>query len=312
MRLIVMLLMLVCGYASAAPQWFLAPPLSDQDQWYGAGSGPTSADARQKALADVAQQITTTLQSQYHSRIAQQGDATEIRRESRVQASSETIAFSDPQVVQQSRQGETTFVLVRVDREAFIQSQLQALQRHLADARQALSGSPQGHEAFLAWARYDNARHQAAQLIDRLGGLSPRFDDYPPQLAVLAEQKMALLSGLRVSVQGPAAAAPLLPVLRHRLAQEGILVQHQDPSPPHLLLLVTPVMQTGDANGNKVARLSVTLSLKDYGALHDTLAQAHHEYWGRANGELTHAMQQAHQAAAEDLAQDALKPLLSL
>jgi len=113
--------------AKAVPDWVLSTP-SDSREWYwGVGEGPELDTAKRAALKDIAAKLRVSISGQLMSQVSVTNNTVDRQAHNRIIEEVQKTDFSHYVVDKTARSDNGFFVLVKVDRQAFIRDLKQKL-----------------------------------------------------------------------------------------------------------------------------------------------------------------------------------------
>jgi len=168
--------------SSSSPSWFTEPPQDTLSFWWGVGEGSDLDSAKRDALKDIAGKLSVAISSQNESRVTER--VTESSKSfdkyahSRVAEDVKRTEFKNYSLEKSVQVGQEYFVLVKVDRQAFIVDAVQKLDLDEKEISAALSGSEKGNsiEKFVAQQKALPWIAEAVSASEALSAADPGFD----------------------------------------------------------------------------------------------------------------------------------------
>jgi hypothetical protein len=291
--------------AGPAPAWVLNPPDDSSTDWFGVGEGTDREIARRAALKDVATKLRVSISGRIDSQVTDTNGKVDRQARSRVSEEVQKTEFRNFSVEQTAQGGKGFYVLVRVDRQAFVsdvRSKLDPLDANIEQSVAALAtASPL--ERFIGLRRLvpalDSATGQAQLLVgaENGGAALTRLKRYQAIQQKIEEAPAALVFQLQAKPQDADIAAAVSTFVN----ENGMRADSAAGGAGNVLAVKT-VSREDELYGSKVVKLNVNLNIRDDRG--QSLASRDHEVSGTSRYDYKAARQNAVQALLEALRED--------
>ncbi len=248
----------------AAPSWVLATPADSREWFWGVGEGPDLDTAKRTALKDIAAKLRVTISGQLTSQVSVSNGGVDRQASSRILEEVQKTEFSHYIVDKTAQSAHGFFVLVKVDRQAFIRDVSQKLASHESRLQQAATGLEQktAMERFVALhgmrPDLDKALSYAQLLIAAETGerSSARLRNLESmqQRARLAPAELVFL------IQARPDDADLVAAITTHLNESGIRTAQTGGGN---ILSIASSSRTDALYGSKLLKLKTTLNVQD-------------------------------------------------
>lgn len=248
----------------AAPGWVLATPLDSREWLWGVGEGPDLDTAKRAALKDIAAKLRVSISGQLSSQVSVNNNNVDRQASSRILEEVQKTEFSHYIVDKTAQSAHGFFVLVKVDRQAFIQDVSQKLSNLESRLRQASEGLSQktAMERFVALHGMKPDLEKAtgyAQLLiaaETDGRNTARLRD----LESLQQQARQAPADLVFLIQARPDDADLAAAITTLLNESGIRTSQTGSGN---ILSIAGSSRTDVLYGSKLLKLRTTLNVQD-------------------------------------------------
>jgi hypothetical protein len=260
--------LLACSTAGAQkpPAWMIEPPRDTAEFFYGTGEGPDPESARRSALRAVAARLRSAIKGQVTSTVSEINGRVDSRAS--VQTSEDTLKteFSGVQLEASAKSPIGVYVLVKVDRPAFIRdtkAQIDVLAQPIGQA-EAVLASGSVLEQFLALRRVDEQIDQALTLAQLLVGAGAEADGRQgvARFGKLRQTSQQIGTKLVFELRAPPADADVATEVAGFLADQGMRAATRATAGANVLTIQTQARQS-EIFGDKLVKLVVRLSVVD-------------------------------------------------
>ncbi|QIZ78379.1 hypothetical protein [Ferrimonas lipolytica] len=222
--------------------------------------------AQQRALANIGNQIVSTVSSKVIQVDRKLNGDTHSSFQQSILLKSEDLTFVEPKVVEQQRIDGQMYLLLAVDKYSFYQQYQDRINYGIAQLDSGLKDlvTLDGIAALLKLAELE---HQATAVShnQRILASQARIDD-GERLQLLRKQLASQQNNYSVALIATGVPAPLVSSLNLALAQSGL--SQRAHAPHQYLLLLESKSRFGKRQQQTVAQLQLDLRLKDKDALH--------------------------------------------
>ncbi len=251
---------------SAPPAWMSQPPRDSADVLWGTGEGPTLEQARQHALRNVAAGLRSAIAGKVERRVSDSNGRIDKFAASTLSEDILKTEFSRYQVERTESDRQGVYVLVKVDRPAFIndtQTRLGVLQSAIGPAEAAQS-DPSRLEQLLALRRVAPQLEQAVVLSQLLAGAGLEREGLAgvARYAGLQERARQVASSLVFSVRAAPADGDVAVVLARHLTDQGMRASTRA-EPGAAQLMVKTDARSDELFGSKIQKLRIQLAVVD-------------------------------------------------
>ncbi len=260
----------LAGAADRLPPWMLDPPKDDAQVWYGTGEGPELESARRGALRNVAAKLRTSIEGAVGNTTTVQSsggkERVELRAYSAVKEEITRTDFTKVDVAQTAKGGLGVYVLVKVDRAAFIadtRNQLQLVDKPVRAAEAALP-TQSTLDQYLALRRLKPQIDTGARLSLLLQGAGAVEEGQAGVLRYggLMQTANELGTKLTFELRAPPADADVATALAAFLSEQGMRSASTRTPGANPLTIATDVRQD-ELYGSKMVKLRVRLAVLD-------------------------------------------------
>lgn len=293
--------------AGPAPEWVLNPPPDTTTAWYGVGEGVDREIARRAALKDVATKLRVSISGRIDSQVTDNNGKVDRQARSRVSEEVQKTEFRNFSVEQTAQGGKGFYVLVKVDRQAFmgdIRAKLDPLDATIEQSVTSLEkASPL--ERFIGLRRLlptlDSATAQAQLLVGAENGGAgvTKLKRYQAIQQKVDEAPAGLVFQLQAKPQDADIADAV-----GTFVNENRMRAVTSPGGGGNVLVVTAVNREDEIYGSKVVKLNVNLNVRDDRG--QSLASRDHEVSGTSRYDYKAARQNAVQALLAALREEGL------
>ncbi len=256
--------------ADKLPGWMTNPPQDDAQSWYGTGEGPDLEAARRLALRNVASKLRATIAGQVSNTTSVSSSGGKERVDVRaLSAVTEEVAktdFTRFEVAQSAKGGQGVYVLVKVDRPAFIadtRNQLQVVEKPVGEAEAALPRLST-LDQFLSLRRLKKQIEDGARLSMLLQGAGAEDEGRAGvrRFGGLMLQSSELASKLTFELRAGAADADLATALAAFLSEQGMR-SASGRTPGASPLTISADARQDELFGSKMVKMKVRLAVLD-------------------------------------------------
>ncbi len=278
MRNLLICLMLVvplagCGtllpkkQSGAVPAWVLSPPADSREWFWGVGEGPELDAAKGAGLKDIAARLRVSISGQLDSQVTVDNGKVDRQARTRISEQVQKTEFSHYVVEKTAQSADGFFVLVKLDRQAFIRDlkdRLGVLDAHIQRMAAGL-GRQTPLERFVSLRRIQpdlEAATAYAQLLvgAEAGGMgAARLREYE----ALRQQARQAATALVFHIQARPEDQDLAEAVGTFLNESGIRVESGQGGGNSLA--ISSGAFADEIYGSKLVRLKVTLSVRDDG-----------------------------------------------
>ncbi len=254
------------GWAAGPPSWFLEPPKDTADAWWATGEGTDLESARRIALRSVAARLRSAIAGGVSDTVSDTNGRVNRVSTSAVSEDILKTEFTRFDVAKTAKGGVGLFVLVKVDRPAFIsdtQSQLDVVSKPVHEVEAALpQQSPL--EQFIALRRVAPQLEQARVLSQLLqgAGLQAEGQQRAARYGALMEQSKAVAGKLAFELRAKPEDADVATAVGGFLSAQGMRSARMGTAGANLLTIDGSARQD-DLFGSKLVKLNVRLALQD-------------------------------------------------
>ncbi len=251
--------------ADAVPAWVLNTPADSREWFWGVGEGPELDTAKRAALKDIAAKLRVSISGQLESRMTVDNDKVDRQARTRISEEVQKTEFSNYGVEKTAQSANGFFVLVKVDRQAFIRdlkTKLGNLDGGIQQATAGLAGKTP-LERFVALRRLQPSLEKGvghAQLLigaEAGGDGAARLRNYES----LQQQAKQALTGLVFQLQAAPEDADVAAAVATYLNETGIRTDRSRNGGN--ILAISSNSRADEIYGSKLLKLKVTLSLLD-------------------------------------------------
>ncbi len=254
------------SWSKSPPAWAVQPPRDTPEWLYGVGEAPDVEGARRLALRAVAARLRSTVSGRVQSSVTDRNGRVDSVASSAVTEDVLKTDFSKAEIEKSEPGGIGVFVLVRVDRQAFIsdtKSQLDVLTAPVHEVEAELPRqSPL--EQFIALRRVGPQLEQARALSQLLlgAGLQPEGQQRAARYGALMEQSKKIAGNLAFELSARPEDRDLATAVSGFLAAQGMRSARAK-TPGASRLTIDSSMRQDDLFGTKMVKLNVRLALQD-------------------------------------------------
>jgi hypothetical protein len=280
-----------------APEWAINPPVDTAAEYWGMGEGYDMDSARRTALRSIAAKLRVSVSGSTDSQTTLRNDAVDRSAQTRVSEVVQETEFSNVTIEKNVKVKDVFYVLVRVDRVAFVretQAKFDGFNRLAQEALKDVGSLPpieQYRRMLLALPNIDKALAQG--LLLRVADANFSGVEQVKRLEMQKQQAMTAANRLVVSIEHDAPDADVARAITGFLNAQGIRVSASQKA---LVLRVTTVANDKLLFGNKNHQLVVTVQLVD------DKGQTHASKQHRVNGNSMDSFASARQDAMNKLA----------
>jgi hypothetical protein len=255
----------------AVPAWVLSAPLDSREWFWGVGEGPELDTAKRAALKDIAAKLRVSISGQLESQVTVDNNKVDRQARTRISEEVQKTEFSNYVVDKTAQAANGFYVLVKVDRQAFIRdlkSKLNDLDARMQPVKLGLDKqSPL--ERFMALRRLQPALEQGVGYAQLLIGAEPggegavRLRNYQ----AMQEQVKQAPTQLVFALQNKPEDADLADAVGGYLNEMGIRTQRgqsgQREQDGGNVLSISSQSRMDQIYGSKMVKLQVLLSVRD-------------------------------------------------
>ena len=254
------------AWAAGPPSWFLEPPQDTTDAWWATGEGPDLESARRIALRAVAARLRSAIAGGVSDTVSDTNGRVNRVSTSAVSEDILKTEFTRFDVTKTAKGGVGVFVLVKVDRNAFIsdtRSQLEVVSKPVHEAEAALP-QQSALEQFIALRRVAPQLEQARVLSQLLqgAGLQAEGQQRAARYGALMEQSKTVASGLAFELRAKPEDTDVATAVGGFLSAQGMRSARVR-TPGANLLTIEGGARQDDLFGTKMVKLNVRLALQD-------------------------------------------------
>jgi hypothetical protein len=252
--------------AKAVPDWVLSTPADSREWYWGVGEGPQLDTAKRAALKDIAAKLRVSISGQLTSQVSVTNNSVDRQAYSRIIEEVQKTEFSHYVVEKTARSDNGFFVLVKVDRLAFVRDQQQklgALESVLQQATHDLA-SKTALERFVTLHGLRSDLEQAVGYAQLLIAAEPdaRHAARLRNLEDLQQQLRLAPGQLVLRIQARPDDADLANAVSSHLNDFGIRTGQAGAGVGNILNIASS-SRSDSLYGSKLLKLNTTLSLLD-------------------------------------------------
>lgn len=246
------------------PDWVLNPPNDSTDEYWGVGDGYALDTARRTALRSVAAKLRVSISGVMESETRVRNNTVDRSAQSRVSEVVQETEFSNVSVEKNAKHKDGFYVLVKVDRRAFIketQAKFDSLNRAVQDELMAIDQLIP-IEQFRKLVTSAPLIEQSITLGLLLRVADPSFADAERLRKLEGQGQMAATAAKRlvVSIQNEPNDSDVRRIVTSFLNAQGVRVSLSEPS---LVLRIATTVKEDVLFGSKSHQLNVALQLVD-------------------------------------------------
>ena len=254
------------AWAAGPPAWAVQPPRDTPEWFYGVGEAPDLEGARRLALRAVAARLRSSVSGRVESTVTDNNGRVNSVASSAVAEDVLKTEFTRAEVEKSQAGGVGVFVLVKVDRNAFISDTKSQLEVIAAPVHAVEAALPQQSslEQFIALRRVATQLEQARVLSQLLqgAGLQAEGQQRAARYGALIEQSKKVAGSLAFELSGKPEDADVLTAVGGFLAAQGMR-SARTRTPGANLLSIDCGARQDDLFGTKIVKLNVRLALQD-------------------------------------------------
>ncbi len=252
---------------ATVPAWLLAPPNDSREWFWGVGEGQDLDAAKRAGLKDIAGKLRVSISGQLDSSVTVDNNKVDRQAHTRISEEVQKTEFSNYVVDKTAQSADGFYVLVKVDRQAFIRDLKNKLANLDANIQPvaAVLDSKTPLERFIALRRLqpslDKGVGYAQLLIGAEGG-----DDGAAHLRKfesLQQRAKQALSGVVFQIQARPEDADLAAAMATWLNESGIRTDQQAQARGSNLLTLSSSSRNDQIYDSKLTKLMVTLRVSD-------------------------------------------------
>jgi hypothetical protein len=254
----------------AVPAWVLAPPNDSREWFWGVGEGQDLDAAKRAGLKDIAAKLRVSISGQLDSHVTVDNNKVDRQAHTRISEEVQKTEFSNYVVDKTAQSANGFFVLVKVDRLAFVRdlkAKLANLDATIQPVANALD-SKTPLERFIALRRLQPGLDKGvgyAQLLIGAESANSGGGDGAAHLRnyeSLRQQAKQALSGVVFQIQAHAEDADLAAAVATWLNESGI---RTDPGQTRggNLLAISSSSRNDEIYGSKMTKLTASLRVSD-------------------------------------------------
>jgi hypothetical protein len=261
-----------CGAfaADGPPNWFSEPPRDDAQAWFATGEGPDLDTARRIALRGVASKLRTTVEGQIRNEtiVNTSGgkEKVDIKASSAVVEQIAKTDFTRSEVTQSAKGGLGVYVLVKVDKPAFIADTRNQLQVIDAPVREAEAALPRQStlDQFLSLRRLKKQIEDGTRLSMLLQGAGADEEGRAGvrRYGTLLQTGQSLGTKLTFELRSPPADADISNLVAAFLAEQGMRTSKARMAGANVLT-ISSAGREDDLFGSKMVKLKVSFAVLD-------------------------------------------------
>jgi hypothetical protein len=252
-------------HASSVPAWVLSTPTDSREWFWGVGEGPELDTAKRAALKDIAAKLRVSISGQLESQVTVDNNKVDRQARTRISEEVQKTDFSNYVVEKTARSDAGFYVLVKVDRLAFIRDLKTKLGDLDASIQQATSGLDNRTplERFVTLRRLQPSLEKAVGFAQLLIGAESGGDG-PARLRKyesLQQQAKQALNTLVFKIQTAPEDNDLAEAVATYMNESGIRTDRAHGGGN--ILAISSNSRTDEIYGSKMLKLKVTLNLQD-------------------------------------------------
>lgn len=261
---------LVACAADKPPGWFFDAPKDDAQAWYATGEGPDVETAKRGALRNVAAKLRTSIEGTVSNTTTVQAsngkERVEMRALSAVREEITKTDFTKVDVMQSAKGGQGVYLLVKVDRPAFIsdtRNQLQVVDKPVRAAEAALPAQST-LDQYLALRRLKTQIDTGARLSLLLQGAGAVEEGQAGVVRYggLMQTSSELGSKLTFELRAPPADADIATAVAAFLAEQGMRSANAR-TPGANPLTISSDARQDELFGSKMVKMKVRFAVLD-------------------------------------------------
>lgn len=246
------------------PDWVLNPPSDNINEYWGVGDGYDLDTARRTALRSVAAKLHVSVSGSIESETRVRNDVVDRAAQSRVSEVVQETEFSNVSLEKSAKYKDDFYVLVKVDRRAFVKETQAKFDSLSQEVKTELAGLEQRTpiEQFRKLILVESHIEKAIALGRLLRVAAPAFADAQTLKALETQKNQAANAAKRlvVMLKHDARDVDVARAVTSFLNAQGILVS---PNHTSLVLLLTTDVKEDLLFGSKSHQLSLALQLVD-------------------------------------------------
>ena len=233
-RIIVFFLaVIISGCASqtkpvSPPDWYINNAIKSSADWVGYGSGRSLADARNRALDDIASQLQVTVKSQMNTRLSKRNGVAKTKFYQQIQGEVGQITLTNYQVLNKTHLGDKYYIALKISKSGLINSLM--LQSSRSKEKLTKDFSLDDKTAYLS--KYLDFKKRKTEIARLMASLSviyshsgdERFNQDWRKLDDLVAQYESLVDDFRFSLSLKGAAKKLRKPLLETIKGQGLKV----------------------------------------------------------------------------------------
>lgn len=251
--------------SSAVPAWVLATPADSREWFWGVGEGPELDTAKRAALKDIAAKLRVSISGQLESQVSVDNNKVDRQARTRISEEVQKTEFNNYVVDKTAQSANGFFVLVKVDRQAFVRDLKTKLSTLDGGIRQATAGldNMTSLERFVALRRMQPSLDKALGYAQVLIGAEPggdgpaRLRDYEAWQEKIRQAPTTLVFQIQARPEDDDLAAAVGAYLN----ESGIRTERTQNGGNQLA--ITSSSRSDQIYGSKMVKLQVLLSVRD-------------------------------------------------
>lgn len=248
------------------PGWLKETPRDTPEALYGVADGRNADEARRNALRQISARLRSAISGSVSSDVTDNGGR--VTRKDSIETKEQVIEteFSAVEVQGTEKGGAGVFVLVKVDRPAFLRdtrNQIGVLDAPVREVETALPGQS-SLEQFVALSRVKPQIERARALSLLLAGAGAQSDGQASaaRYGALLQQAEGLSTKLAFELRAPPADSDIASAVGGFLADNGMR-SATTPLPGASVLTIQSQAREAEIGGSKITKLTVRLSVAD-------------------------------------------------
>jgi len=251
--------------AAPVPTWVLSTPADSREWFWGVGEGPELDTAKRAALKDIAGKLRVSISGQLESQVTVDNNKVDRQARTRISEEVQKTEFTN-YVVDKTAQSENGFfVLVKVDRQAFIRDQKAKLSALDSSIQQATTGldNKTPLERFVALRRLQPSLDKAVGFAQVLIGAESGGDGASRlrKYEALQEQAKQAPNSLVFHIQTRQEDNDIAQAVSTYLNESGIRTERSQAGGN--VLAISSNSREDQIYGSKMVKLQVSLSVLD-------------------------------------------------
>jgi hypothetical protein len=223
------------------PSWYTTPLISNEDFFYGVGSGDSEEDAKSSALSRIASEISISVSSTFKSNTKYDSDIGLSKRvEQNIKTLVDGVTFHGASVEKKESVGNTYYAFVKVDKRKFIEiHKNNFLKKDVQiDSLFDFVKSKEKYQALFNLKILEEKIFQAQPDVYFLGTLSNSFNRkfYIEKYNFMLEEVRSLVSKVTIFVDDDSLTESYSSEIKKYLTQLGVQISREQSTKLHLKL----------------------------------------------------------------------------